>query len=98
MKKMIRPIAMLLTVLFLTGLGFAARAEVATIGVSFSGINEQDDGSFAVVQLDGSFRLIQNGEVVAVLRAGSDTVNVTSTERIRLEPVMEMEVCGWPLQ
>ena len=97
MKKMIRPIAMLLTVLFLTGLGFAARAEVATIGVSFSGINEQDDGSFAVVQLDGSFRLIQNGEVVAVLRAGSDTVNVTSTERIRLEPVMETMPLGWDL-
>ena len=97
MMNKIRGLIALASALLLICFCCAAIGEVATIGVSFSGLTEQEDGSYAVTSLSGSFRLIQNGETIAVLRAGEDTVTVTSTERLRLEPVMETMPLGWDL-
>ena len=97
MNKLIRGMGILLAVLILTGLGNGARADVATIGVSFTGRTELEDGTWSEKELEGSFRLIQNGEIVADLRAWQDTVTVTGTERLRLEPLMETMPLGWDL-
>ncbi|MBQ6382754.1 MAG: hypothetical protein IJJ42_04065 [Clostridia bacterium] len=97
MKNKIRRLIALAAALLLVCLCCAAMGEVATIGVSFSGMTEQEDGSYAVTSLSGSFRLIRNGETIAVLRAGEDTVTVSGTDRLFLEPVMETMPLGWDL-
>ena len=97
MNKLIRGMGILLAVLILTGLGNGARADVATIGVSFTGRTELEDGTWSEKELEGSFRGIHTGEIGADLRAWQYTVTVTGTERLRLEPLMETMPLGWDL-
>ena len=81
MRKTGRILAALLILALLCGMIPAAGAEVVTVGVYFSGRRIAEDGSESFVKLEGSFRVIQNGLEVGVIRAGKDTLTLPDTRR-----------------
>ena len=91
--------AMLLCTLLLCCiiLPVGVRAEVVTISVYFSGMIETATGEPTYTQLEGSFRVYQNGREVGTLQAGKNTLTLNSIERIRLEPMPESIAPEWDL-
>ena len=98
MRKTGRILAALLILALLCGMIPAAGAEVVTVGVYFSGRRIAEDGSESFVKLEGSFRVIQNGLEVGVIRAGKDTLTLPDTEKIRIEPLPETISPEWNLK
>ena len=97
MKKANRRIALMLVVLLLCGMATAAHADVVTLGVSFCGKVTAEDGTTQTVELEGKFRVTQNGEEAGIITAGKTTVTLNGTERIRIEPLPESIAPEWDL-
>jgi len=91
-----RLLSLFLCLMLLCGLWPAARAGVVTVGVSFSGVREEN-GQTVSTKLEGSFRVWQNGEDKGWIRAGRETLELDSLERITLEPLPETIALGWDL-
>ena len=97
MTRANRWITLILAVLLLCAAAPAARADVVTLGVSFLGSVTAEDGTAQTVELEGRFRVTQNGEEAGIITAGKTTVTLNSTERIRLEPLPESIAPEWDL-
>lgn len=98
MKKRIKWIAALLSaVLVFCAAERPAAAEAATLGVWVTGVRTLEDGSTVTETLEGSFRVLQNGEEIGTVKAGKTTVTLTDTERIRIVPLAQTFSPEWDL-
>ena len=75
----------------------AASGEVLTLGITFQGVYETEDGTETATRLSGSFRVFQDGVEAGVIAANGETITLTDAERIRIEPVIETMPLGWDL-
>lgn len=75
----------------------SAGAEVASLSVYLTGIKTAGDGSPVTVPLTGSFRVLQNGEEIGTIDAGTDSILLTDPARIRLVPVPQTFSTEWDL-
>ena len=97
MLKSNRCIALLLVLVLLCGMISAAQADVVTLGIYFCGRKVSADGTENIVRLDGTFRVLQNGEEAGTIEAGKETLTLTDTERIRIVPLAETIDPEWDL-
>ena len=97
MKKAGRFIALFLALALVCGTVQTACADVVTLGIYFCGRRTAEDGSEQIVRLEGRFRVTQNGEEIGTINAGKDTLTLSSTERIRIEPMPESIAPEWDL-
>ena len=74
-----------------------AQAEMVTLGIVLKGMIPQADGSFRETVPEGEFRVFQNGHEIGVIAAGRETLTVSSSDRIRIEPLPESFTPGWDL-
>jgi hypothetical protein len=84
MLKSNRCIALLLVLVLMCGMIPAAQADVVTLGIYFCGRKVSADGTENIVRLDGTFRVMQNGEEIGTIEAGKETLTLPDTERIRI--------------
>ena len=92
MMKARRFTAFFLVLALLCGMITAAGAEVATLGICFSGIRGNE-----TVRLAGKFRVMQNGEEIGTIEAGRETITLTDTARVRIVPLAESIAPEWDL-
>lgn len=97
MLKSNRCFAFLLVLALLCGMIPAAQAEVVTLGIYFCGRRTAADGTENIVRLEGTFRVLQNGEEAGTIEAGKETLTLTDTERIRIVPLAETIDPEWDL-
>ncbi|MBP5726469.1 MAG: hypothetical protein J6Y48_05280, partial [Clostridia bacterium] len=97
MLKSNRCFAFLLVLALLCGMIPAAQADVVTLGIYFCGRRTAADGTENIVRLEGTFRVLQNGEEAGTIEAGKETLTLTDTERIRIEPLAETIDPEWDL-
>ena len=97
MKGKTRWIALVLILELLCSFAVPAGAEVMTLGVSFRGVTEREDGTEIQVALAGSFRVTQGGMDQGVIQAGVTTVTVSGTDPVTLIPMPETIDPGWDL-
>ena len=81
----------------LCGLIQTAGADVVSLGIYFCGKRTAADGTEQIVRLEGRFRVMQNGEEAGIISAGKDILTLSSTERIRIEPMPESIDPEWDL-
>ena len=98
MKRTARFVSLLLIAVLALGGMFSARGEAICLSVTLSGQTTDGEGNPAVIRLEGSFRVWQNGREVGVIRAWDGVLNLASSERVRLEPLPESIVPGWDLR
>ena len=92
-----RLIACLLIMMLACGMITVSSAEVATLGIYFSGVRTAADGTKVTVRLDGQFRVLQNGREAGVIDAGKTTVTLPETGRVRIVPLPETISPEWDL-
>lgn len=97
MKKLKSIPAMILALILLAGICPAAQAEVMTLGVYFCGQVTQADGTTQTVRLEGTFRVMQNGLEIGRIAAGGETLLVTGTDAVTVEPLPETIDPAWDL-
>ena len=97
MLKSNRCIALLLVLVLLCGMISAAQADVVTLGIYFCGRKVSADGTENIVRLDGTFRVLQNGDEIGTIEAGKGTLTLPDTERIRIVPLAETIDPEWDL-
>ena len=88
---------MILVLALVCGMVQTAGADVITLGIYFCGRRTAEDGSQQIVRLDGRFRVTQNGEEIGVIQAGKETLTLTDTARVRIEPMPESISPEWDL-
>ena len=98
MKRVLRLFSLFLCAAFLLAAVPAAHAEPVSIAVRLTGILTGEDGNETPVKLTGKFRVLQNGTEAGVISAGGETITLTSSERIRIEPMAETIEPGWDLR
>ena len=96
MNKALRVLSLVLCALMLFSLT-PARADMVTVGITLTGMIPDANGSFRSVTTEGSFRVYQNGQEIAVIRAGRDTLTLNNSYRIRIEPVPQSFAPEWDL-
>ena len=97
MLKSNRCFAILLVLALLCGMIPAAQADVVTLGIYFCGRRISADGTENIVRLDGTFRVLQNGDEIGTIEAGKETLTLPDTERIRIVPLAETVDPEWDL-
>ena len=97
MLKTNRCFALLLVLALLCGMIPAAQADVVTLGIYFCGRKTSEDGTEKIVRLEGTFRVLQNGDEIGTIEAGKETLTLPDTERIRIVPLPETIDPEWDL-
>ena len=99
MSKAVRFLSLMLCALLAVAVWTSgARAEVTALRVVLSGRVTAGDGSVQEIPLEGSFRVLQNGQEAGTVTAGGSALLLPDYERIRLEPLAETFAPGWNLR
>ena len=92
-KKML---ILLMALAALTAGMSAALADAMTLSVYFCGQIPREDGGVDTLPLEGTFRVFQGGVELGEIAVG-ETLLVTGTEGVRLEPLPETIEPAWDL-
>jgi len=97
MKRWTRLCMLALAVVLVLGIVVPARADVMTLGVYLRGLMETENGTTEKVPVSGAFRVLQGGLEAGTIRAGEETLNVSGSGPVTLEPLPETFDAGWDL-
>ncbi|MCR4877578.1 MAG: carboxypeptidase regulatory-like domain-containing protein [Clostridiales bacterium] len=91
-------LSLALVLVLAAGFCTPARAAGMTLGITLTGIIARGDGTEETVPVTGTFRVFRNGAEIAEIRAGQETINLTGTDPVVLEPMPETFDPAWDLR